>query len=305
MPNFIITCDSSCDGDLFELRDKGISVLMMPYSDGNIIYKDDMNTANAVKFYENLRNGTVYKTSQVNPQEYHDFFKPLLRENKNIIHISLSSGLSNTTNSALIAKDMLEEEVEGAKVYIVDSKLASTNILILLFKLVEYRDQDMKAEEAFKKISDLCVHIHPLFTTDTLKYFARGGRLNKAEAAIGSILQINPILDVDTSGRLRVIEKARGQKRAFESIIKRIKYDVINPEEQYLYTNTACNEEVGKPFFERIVKEVGFKGYKYYTMGPIIGAHTGPGLIMVCFVGRPRIDQIIPISEIAEALENN
>lgn len=288
MAKFIITADSACDGSLEELKSKDVSIIFFKYSDGKNVFIDTMDDNTCIEFYQNMKDGTHYITSQINPQEYYNFFKPLTEKKLPIIHVSLGSGLSNTINSAYIANSMLKDDDEANNVYIVDSLFASNGLLLLIDKLVEFRDADLDANEALEKINYYVEHLNTFYTTNTLKYFARGGRLSKVEAFIGNALKINPVLDCSPTGHLRVVEKVRGSNRALDQLILRVKYQVENPQDQTLLLCHANDEPRTVELAQRLVKEVGFKDYKLYMMGPIVGAHAGPGVISVYFFGKKR-----------------
>ena len=292
MAKFIITTDSSCDCAIDELKKKNIPVIYFNYSDEDRIYLDTMDEDGYKDFYQKMRDGSVFKTSQINPQSYYDFFKPLLNEKLPIIHVSLGSGLSNTINSIYIASSMLKEEYPNCDIKPLDSKIASLGLTVLIDKLIEYKDADMSAEEAFEKISSLVDRGHAYFTTDTLTYFARGGRLSKVGAFLGNALKINPVLDVDPKGCLRIVDKVRGGVKAIDTLTKRVKLGALNPQEQSVYICHADDEEKARLIGKKLVDEVGFKEYKIYFMGPIIGAHTGPGLVAVFFLGKQREEEV-------------
>ena len=292
MPKFIITTDSSCDCSISELKDKNIPVIFFNYSDENQTLTDNMNESNYKLFYDNMRSGVVYKTSQINPQAYYDFFKPLLKENLPIIHVSLGSGVSNTINSIYLALGMLKEDFPNCDIRPIDSKIASLGLTIMINKLVELRDAGVETDIAYKLINDQVLNIIALYTTDTLTYFARGGRLSKVEAFLGNALKINPILDCDHNGRLRIVDKVRGSKKAVDQMIKRTIKTVINPEEQTVLVCHADCEEKAHAIGQKLVEEAHFKDYKVYFMGPIIGAHTGPSLIAIFFEGKERVENV-------------
>ena len=297
MSKFIITTDSSCDGSYSELQNKNIPVIFFNYSDDNNVYQDTMDEKGYKTFYQNVKSGVVYKTSQINPQAYYDFFKPLLKDNLPIIHITLGSGLSNTINSIYIAISMLGEEYPHADIRVIDSKIASLALVIMLEELVTYRDSGLSIDEAYQKVSSNVLNVNAYFTKDTLTYFAKGGRLSKVEAFLGNALKINPILDCDADGKLRIVEKVRGSKKAIDQLISRVKAQVVNPENQYVYVCHADDEVKGTILGNRLVNEVGFKGYKLYFMGPIIGSHTGPGLVATFFNGKTRSNKVVSLNK--------
>lgn len=292
MAKFIITTDSSCDCAIDELRKNNIPVIFFNYSDEKRVYTDTMDESGYKKFYEDMKNGSFFKTSQINPQSYYDFFKPILNENLPIIHVSLGSGLSNTINSIYIASSMLKEEFPQCDIRPLDSKIASLGLTVLINKLIEYRDADMDVDEALEKVSSVVDNGLAYFTTDTLTYFARGGRLSKVGAFLGNALKINPVLDVDPKGCLRITDKVRGSIKAIDTLTKRAKLNAVNPREQTVYVCHADDENKAHLIGKKLVDEVGFKDYKVYFMGPIIGAHTGPGLVAVFFFGKKREEEV-------------
>lgn len=292
MAKFIITTDSSCDCSLQDLIKNKVHVIYFNYSDEKNIYSDTMNEKEYKSFYDKMKQGVVFKTSQINPQHYYDFFKPLLKQNLPIIHISLGSGVSNTINSVYMAINLLKEEYPSCDIKPIDSKIASLGLTVLINKLIKLRDNDVDVDEAYKLINESVLNVIAYYTTDTLTYFARGGRLSKVEAFIGNTLKINPILDCDGDGKLRIVDKTRGSKKAIDQLIKRVNNTVINPKEQSVLICHADDKNRAIEIGNRLVDECHFKEYKLYFMGPIIGAHTGPNLVAVFFEGKKRSNEI-------------
>lgn len=292
MAKFIITVDSSCDYNIQELKENNVPVIFFKYSCDNTFYEDNMDENSYKDFYRKMKEGKVFKTSQINPQEYYDFFEKLLDQHLPIIHISLGSGVSNTINSCNIAISMLKDEYPTCDIRAVDSYLASSGLALLVLEGIKYRDANEDVETAYRKIMDLVPHLNTYYTTNTLTYFARGGRLSKVEAFIGNALKINPILDCNPAGALRVIEKPRGIINAHNHIIARIKQTAIDPKNSTFIMTNADNPVVAVQLAERIKRECGFKDYKLVNMGPIIGAHTGPGLLAMFYFGKERSEGI-------------
>lgn len=286
MENFIITTDSSCDLTLSELQEKNIPVILFRYTDGENVYENDMDEKKYKEFYEMMRKGKDFKTSQINELEYYNFFKEQLSLNNNIIHISLTEGLSNTINNARSAASRLMSENNNANIKIIDTKIASLGVALVVEKAKSYLN--LNIDEAYNKLIEDVDHLNTYYTTDTLKYFARGGRLSKVEAFIGGALRINPILDCHKDGKLRVMAKVRGEKHALDFVVDKVKESVVNPSSQTLYICHADNEDKAIEIKERMQKEIDFKDYKIYPMGPTIGAHAGPGLVAVFYFGNSR-----------------
>lgn len=288
MNDFVITIDSSCDGNLQELYSKDVDVIFYYYSNGTTEYLDDMDMDKGLSFFNNMRNGTSYSTSQLNQYAYYDFFKKNLIRSKNIIHISLTEGLSGSINQARLAAKELMNEDKSIRITPIDSLIACNGELVLLDKAIELRDNGTPYEEAVKILNEFATEINTYFTTNTLTYFVRGGRLSKATGFIGSVLRINPVLVCAPNGNLKVDKQVRGKKSAANYILEECLARVINPEKQYVYICHADNLEGAYEYEKLLVEGVGFKGAKIYQMGPIIGSHTGPGLIAIFFHGKKR-----------------
>lgn len=289
MEKFVITVDSACDCALSELRKNNVEVIFFKYSDGTKMYTDTMDETGYRKFYQDMKDGKVFKTSQINPQEYYEFFEQFIKQGKKVLHVSLASGLSNTFNNIFVAKAQLEENYPGCVLHPIDSKLASLGLTQLVDQAIICRDKGMDIEETYTYVSGLVKHINTYYTTDDLKYFGRGGRLSKIEAFVGNVLHINPILDCLPDGQLRVIAKVRGIKKATKLFYDKIDETLEHPEDQTLYICHADAEERALRIRDTLMSKYKFKDVKVYFMGPIIGSHAGPGLLAAFYFGKPRI----------------
>jgi DegV family protein with EDD domain len=292
MKKFIVSTDSGCDfpGKLLAGRD--IAVFPMKYSIDGVEFTDRMDPSEAPAFYDRMRAGAVPATSQITPMDFLDFWSGLLeKHNLPIVHISLGSAISGTYDNGLKALEMLKEKRTDARIFHIDSTLASLSYGMLALEAAEMRDAGRSAEECVAYIEELKPRISAFYTTDDLVYLQRSGRLSKASAVIGSALNINPLLYLDRDGHLLVKEKIRGRKKALKRIYELAHEWVIDPEEQELYIcHSDCKPEEIQVFADTLMAENPFKTYHVYSIGPIIGSHTGPGLIAVFVVGKPRGD---------------
>lgn len=284
---FIIACDSACDLTKDICDELEVFPLYFTYTCGEKVFEDRMNSNDLKIFYDGLRQGNVYKTSQINIDKYYSFFKELLKYNMPIMFISLGIGVSNTVNNALKAKELILKENE-AEIDIINSKIASLGIGLLINKACKLRDDGMDLSKATKIIEESANNIGVFYTTDTMKYFARGGRITKVKSLIAGVLRINVVLDCNSIGSLRIVSKCHGKNKAKKFIIESIKKTVINPEEQVLYVCGADCKDEAVLFATEVVNQVGFKRYYLTDMGTIIGSHTGPGLISLFYEGKKR-----------------
>ncbi|MCH5171450.1 MAG: DegV family protein [Erysipelotrichales bacterium] len=289
MDNFLISVDSSCDCAIDELKENDISVIFFSYTDGKENYFDTLQKEDYLQFYEDMHNGICYKTSQIPVARYLEYFESLLKKNKNIIHISLCLGLSNTIEHAREAANILMKKHPGSDIKIVDSRIASLGVTLLVKDALILRNQGSTLDNAYKLLTEKSKYVNTFYTTSTLTYFVRGGRLSKIGGIIGNILKINPVLSCAPNGELKIVEKARGRKQAINYITKRVAETVINPEQQIIHVCNAVNEEGAKALAIHLKETIGFKDYVIYPMGTTIGAHTGPGLLAVFYYGKERL----------------
>ncbi len=281
---FNVTCDSSSDAGIAKLKELDVDFISYIFSEGEKKYVDKMEEEQNLWYLNKMRGGSVFKTSQLNEYQYEQFFLKEGKKGLPIIHVSLCVGLSNSVTNARIAAKLVEKE--GVEVHVVDATVASLAILMITKYACDLRDQGYEAKDATKLCEEKAKTVHTYYTTDTLTYFARGGRLSKGAALIANVLHINIILKCDNIGKLVVAYKIRGRKNAFSKLIELIKEEVINPEEQTLYVLHGDNLEGAKVLLDDLLKEVPFKNYETFLMGPTIGAHAGPGLIALFYYGK-------------------
>ena len=286
--DYIIATDSGCDLSLKKLQNLNVVPLFMHYTINDEIFTDDMNEENLKIFYDKMKNGDCPKTSSINTQDFYDFFKDLLKQGLPILYISLGSGISGTYDNAVFAANQLREENENNVIYVLDSTCACAGYGLMVVKASELRKNGASFEECFLEIESMKHKVSPFYTTDDLTYLYRGGRVKKGKMIIAHALNIRPILDLDYDGRLRVCDKARGEKNTYDKIVEKIKNKVIDPENQILYISHSFCEKKARVFADYIRSQVPFKNYYITNIGPIIGSHTGPGLVAAFIVGKDR-----------------
>ncbi len=288
---FIISTDSGCDLSMEQCRKVGVIPLCMNYTDEENSYVDTMEQKDIVNLYKKMElEEKVYKTSAVNIKEAYDFLEYLISFDKPIIHISLGSGISGTFNNFVTAKTMIEEKYPNALIYLIDSTSASLGYGMLILEACKLRDLDKSITEVVEYIESVKRGVNPYFTTNTLTYLARGGRVTKIASIFGNVLSIKPILRLDYDGHLLVHTKGHGKIKTYKKMIECIKEQVIDPKNQTLYVSHSNAIESAVEFAEMLKEELGFKDIYYSYIGSIIGSHTGPGLIAVFFHGKNRFE---------------
>lgn len=291
--SFILSCCSTADLTEEHFLSRDIHYICFHFSLNDVQYTDDLGkTISFHDFYQAMANGARTKTSQVNIDEFISYFTPFLKEGRDILHVTLSSGLSGVYNSACSARDILQEEFPDRKIYIVDSLGASSGYGLLMDRLADLRDEGRSIDEirSFAEADKLKLH-HWFFSTD-LTYYVRGGRISKAAGLVGTLLRICPLLNVDNLGRLVPRSKIRTKKAAISAIVERMKE---HAEGGTSYTGKCYISESDCLPDARAVADLVEASFPHlhgkveiYSVGTTIGAHTGPGTVALFFWGDPR-----------------
>jgi DegV family protein with EDD domain len=290
MVKFCVATDSGCDLPATFCKERSIYAYPMKYTLENTEYQDMMDPKDCLEFYNQMRNGAVPHTSQMTPFDFVDFWSDLLDRFKlPIVHIALGSAISGTFANAKIAQDLILKSHPEAKIYVVDSTLASIGYGMLCIWAADMRDEGKTPEECVEWLEKQKIFINTYYTTNDLKYLHRSGRVSKAGVVVATALSINPILNLDKEGHLIVREKVRGRKKAFNRIYEIVEELVINPQDQIVYIcHSDCEKNEVEAFSNTLIQRIGFKDSFISYIGPTIGAHSGPGLIAAFFTGQPR-----------------
>lgn len=290
---FIISCCSTADmtKEYFESRD--IKYICFHYQLDGKDYADDLGVSVSLPdFYAAMANGAETKTSQVNAQEYEQYFEGFLKEGKDILHLSLSSGISGSVNSANIARDTLQERYPDRKIYVVDSLAASSGFGLLMDKVADLRDEGKTIDELYEWVNQAKLHLHHWFFSTDLTFFVKGGRVSKTAGFVGNVLDICPLLNVNDLGQLIPRFKIRGKKRVIREMVKQMELyaqDGCDYSEKCFLSHSACYEDaaaVAQLVEEKFPK---LKGkVEIFDIGTTIGSHTGPGTVALFFWGSKR-----------------
>ena len=288
MSEYIITTDSGSDLTAELYQKHGIIPIMMEYELDGKMHQDTPDEKEIKKFYDSMREGAAPKTTQINADRMSDFFTDLIAQHKKpVLHIALGSGISGTCHNSMAAAKEVSEKT-GVKITVIDSIGASLADGMLCILASENRKNGMSLEDNAEYINNIKHKINVYFTTNTLTYLHRGGRVSKTSAVLGHMLGINPVLTLDKEGHLIVCDKVRGEKNTFKNITEKIAATVTEPKSSTLYiSHSDCYDKAVK-VGEQIKTELGFKDVVITNIGTIIGAHTGPGLIAIFYNGKER-----------------
>lgn len=295
MSNYVITCCSTVDLPYEHLQKRNIPFVSFHYIMDGKEYPDDLGQTMSFKeFYNRIAAGAMPTTSQVNVEQFMEFFEPYLEEGKDILHISLSTGLSGACNSAYIAREELLSKYPNRSIMVVDSLGASSGYGLLTDMAADLRDEGATIQEVYDWVEENKLNVHHWFFSTDLTHYKRGGRISATSATVGTLLGICPLLNMDHVGRLTPRMKIRGKKR--------VTNEIVNKMEQYAqggtrYTgkcfisNSACDEDARKVAdlieerFPRLQAPVMIN-----SVGTVIGSHTGPGTVALFFLGDRRVD---------------
>ncbi|MBQ7867379.1 MAG: DegV family protein [Clostridia bacterium] len=295
MANYVLSCCSTADLSEQHFLDRNIHYICFHYMLDGKNYADDLGKSVPFdKFYQAMVDGAETRTSQVNAEEYAEYFEQFLKEGKDILHVSLSSGISGSFNSARIARTELVEKYPDRKIYIVDSLNASSGFGLLVDKLADLRDEGMDLETLYAWVEEHKLEFHAWFFSTDLTFYVKGGRISKASGWFGTMLHICPLLNMDNEGRLIPRQKLRGKSKAIREIVasmeKHVK-DGLNYSGKCFMSHSACLEDaqaVAKLVEERFPNLDG--KVVINSVGTTIGSHTGPGTVALFFQGDKRVD---------------
>ena len=295
MGDYILSCCSTADltQEHFESRD--IHYICFHFELDGKQYLDDLGKSIAFHdFYQAMANGADTRTSQINADEFIQYFTPFLKEGKDILHLTLSSGISGVYNSAMIAKEELEEKYPDRKIYIVDSLAASSGYGLLMDKLADLRDEGMDIDSLHTWAEENKLKLHHWFFSSDLTFFVKGGRISKTAGFVGSVMDICPLLNVDYQGKLIPRFKIRTKKKVIQAIANKMEefaQDGLEYNGNCYMSQSDCLEDAKA--VAKLVEEKfpGLNGkVEINDIGTTIGSHTGPGTVALFFWGSERKD---------------
>ena len=295
MSNYVLSCCSTADLKKEHFNKRDINYICFHYELDGKDYRDDLGqTMSFEDFYRAMSEGADTKTSQINAEEYEEYFEPFLKEGKDILHVTLSSGISGTLNSAMIAKSMLEEKYPDRKIYIVDSLNASSGFGLLVDKLADLRDEGKTIDEVYAWAEENKLNAHAWFFSTDLTFFVKGGRISKTSGFVGGILNICPLLNIDNEGKLIPRQKIRTKKKVMEVMVEQMEacaQDGNDYSGKCYISHSACLEDakaVAEKIESRFPKLNG--KVEINDVGTTIGSHTGPGTVALFFWGDEKVD---------------
>lgn len=287
---YVFMTDASCDLTQKQVEETGVKVLPMEFQIEDKYYQHypDCRMMSLDEFYGALKNGVVPKTTQINYNSFKQYFEPYLKAGKDVLYTGISTGLSGTYDTCMIAVRELEEAYPQRKIVVVDSRCDSAGLGLLVYLAGKEYKNGADIEELAQFILDTRDNIAHWFVVDDLDQLKRGGRISAVSATFGKALQIKPLISCDETGKLVNVGKIRGKSNVIPTLEKYVKRDAIDPKKSIAFVAHADNREGAKEL-RKAIKGM-FKEVQICDIGPVIGAHVGSGMLAVVFKGNRNLE---------------
>ena len=290
MSEYVLITDSSADLSQEMVQELGVTVLPLSFTIQGKTYRNypDNREMDLPLFYDMLRAGELATTSAVNVAEYTQAVEPILQEKKDVLILAFSSGLSSTYQASVLAAEELREKYPDRKIYTVDTLCASLGQGLLVYLAVQEQRKGRSIEEVRDWAESTKLHLCHQFTVDDLHFLKRGGRISATTAVVGSMLQIKPVLHVDNEGRLINIGKARGRQASLKALVDKMEKTVTEEGKKTVFISHGDCRKDAVAVADMVRERFGTQDIRINYVGPVIGAHSGPGTLALFYLGTER-----------------
>lgn len=290
--SYVIFADVSIDIEKEFAKENDIRYIPMEYTLGeDIFYCTEPESDEMMhNYYDKLRNKVRTQTSQITPNKYMDIFEPLVKEGNSILYISLSSGLSNTYESALLAVSNLKEEYDNVNIEVVDSLSATGGMGLLAESAVANRSAGMSLVDCANWLRSMAGTIQHWVKVEDLMYLKRGGRISATSAIMGTALNIKPIIVINSKGKLVTVDKKRGNKQAIKYLLDKFVEGYVAESGNVVYISCADCMEDAELLRGKLLEIYPELTVRITMLSPVIGAHTGPDMMALIFYGNGRVE---------------
>lgn len=290
MSKFIILTDSSCDLPAAMAEEMQLEVLPLTVYVENDSYRNylDGREIGFKDFYQRLRSTNNVKTSAVNQAQFLEIIEPLAAAGNDVLYLGFSSGLSGTFNAGALAVNELSEKYPERKLYAVDTLCASLGQGLIVYLCRQQQQAGKSIDEVRDYAEKIKLNVCHWFTVDDLMFLKRGGRVSAATAIVGSMLSIKPVMHVDNEGHLIKVDTARGRKASIRALVAEMEKRGTDLAGQHVFISHGDCEEDAKYLASLVREKCGVKDVTINYVGPVIGAHSGPGTLALFFVGTER-----------------
>ena len=290
MSEYVLITDSSADLSQEMVQELGVTVLPLSFTIQGKVYRNypDNREMDLPLFYDMLRAGELATTSAVNVAEYTQAVEPILQEGKDVLILAFSSGLSSTYQASVLAAGELREKYPDRKIYTVDTLCASLGQGLLVYLAAQEQRKGKSIEEVRDWAEETKLHLCHQFTVDDLHFLKRGGRISATTAVVGSMLQIKPVLHVDNEGRLINIGKARGRQASLKALVDKMEKTVTEEGKKTVFISHGDCRKDAVAVADMVRERFGTQDIRINYVGPVIGAHSGPGTLALFYLGTER-----------------
>ena len=289
MGKYVIMTDSSCDLSEEYIKEHGLDVLNLLYNMDGTIYGED-KTMDIKEFYAKMRGGSMPTTMAVNPEDVANAMRRHLEQGKDILYIAFSSGLSASCQNAVLGANDVRDEFPDRKIIVVDSLCASMGQGLFVHYALKRQAEGMSLEENARWLEEHKLNICHQFTVDDLHHLHRGGRVSKATAILGTMINVKPVLHVDDEGKLISLYNVRGRKKSLQALVSNMEKTIggfENENDDIFISHGDCMDDV--LYLEKLIEEkFGKKNFYVNYVGAVIGAHSGPGTMALFYLGNKR-----------------
>lgn len=290
MSEFVLMTDSSADLSQEMVQELGVTVLPLSFTIQGKVYRNypDNREMDLPLFYDMLRAGELATTSAVNVAEYTQAVEPILQEGKDVLILAFSSGLSSTYQASVLAAGELREKYPDRKIYTVDTLCASLGQGLLVYLAAQEQRKGKSIEEVRDWAESTKLNLCHQFTVDDLHFLKRGGRISATTAVVGSMLQIKPVLHVDNEGHLINIGKARGRQASLKALVDKMEKTVTEEGRKTVFISHGDCRKDAVTVADMVRERFGTQDIRINFVGPVIGAHSGPGTLALFYLGTER-----------------
>ena len=290
MSEYVLITDSSANLSQEMVQELGVTVLPLSFTIQGKTYRNypDNREMDLPLFYDMLRAGELATTSAVNVAEYTQAVEPILQEGKDVLILAFSSGLSSTYQASVLAAEELREKYPDRKIYTVDTLCASLGQGLLVYLAVQEQRKGKSIEEVRDWAEETKLHLCHQFTVDDLHFLKRGGRISATTAVVGSMLQIKPVLHVDNEGHLINIGKARGRQASLKALVDKMEKTVTEEGRKTVFISHGDCRKDAVTVADMVRERFGTQDIRINFVGPVIGAHSGPGTLALFYLGTER-----------------
>lgn len=292
-----LSCESAVDMPYSYIAGRDISVIFYTYVIDGVEYEDNMERdPDALpEFYEKLAKGALPSTAQINRLRYQDYFESLLKQGKDVLHITLGTGMTPSYNNAVEAANDLKEKYPDRKLMVLDSVCSSSGYGLMMDYVADMRDAGASMEDIEAWVTANCTKVHHQFFSTDLTMFKRSGRVSGPSATVGTVLGICPLMRLNRAGAIIAYSKVRGKNKAISETAKAV-MEHIQDGEHYtgkLFINNSNCREMAEATRAELIPYLGdlAANAPIYNIGMVIASHCGPGTVAVFFMGDERKEE--------------